>query len=167
MYVDFMKRFYDIEGVIMSTQDVISSFKSLGLPLRGQRIVDLSLILRDSYSGRVPQCKEELMLLPSVGEYVAEAVRVFAFGKRGTVIDTNVVRVISRYFGLEAAGELRRNPKLRDICNMLSSCIDEPEIKNFNWALLDFGAVICKPRPLCNQCPLSKKCIYFKRNTST
>ncbi len=163
VYVDFMKRFCDIDSVIMSKQEVISSFRSLGLPVRGQRIVDLSLILRKNYCGQVPQGKEELKILPSVGEYVAEAVRVFAFGKRGTVIDTNVVRIISRFFGLEAAGELRRNAGLMDICKMLSSCIGESEIKKLNWALLDFGALICKPCPLCDRCPLTKMCNYFKK----
>jgi A/G-specific adenine glycosylase len=162
-----MKRFRDIHTVLKSKDDVITSFKSLGLPVRGQRIVDLSIILREKHSGRVPQSKEDLLVLPSIGEYIAEAVRVFAFGIRGTVIDTNVVRIVSRFFGLEATGELRRNSGLKDICDMVSSRIDASEIKNLNWALLDFGAAICKPRPLCNRCPLYKKCIYFKRNIFT
>lgn len=101
--------------------------------------------------------REALLALPGVGPYAASAVRVFAFGRREPVIDVNVVRIVQRIFGVKVErGEGRRNQRIKDLAVAL---LDGREPRRLNWALLDFGAQVCRARnPKCGECPLAEVC---------
>src|SRR5690554_3147987 len=76
--------------------DVIRAWDRLGYPRRALRLRDCATALVERHGGQVPVEAEMLLALPGVGEYTAAAVRVFAFGQRDVVLDTNVRRVIGR-----------------------------------------------------------------------
>ena len=105
---------------------------------------------------RFPKTREELEKLPAVGQYVASAVLLFCHGEPEPLVDTNMARVVERYFGPRALADIRYDPYLqrltRDIVRSRTPAL-------VNWAILDLGALICVPRdPRCEKCPLRGGC---------
>ena len=135
----------------------------LGLFWRGALIKEMACDLIKYHNGAVPSEKSHLKKIPGIGDYIADAVAVFAFNAKRTVVDANVVRLVSRFFGIEIAGELRRNRKFVDFCQTISNNLDTSEIKSLNWAMIDHSSAICRPAPLCGVCPLAKKCNYLNK----
>jgi A/G-specific adenine glycosylase len=141
------------------SQEVIGLFSRLGLKWRAKGVVKLIDVLDKQYCGRVPSDLDELRELPGVGSYVAKAVLCYAFGRKVAPVDSNVVRVISRLYGLSGtADKARRDSKMAELTESL---IPQDKTREFNLSLLDFAALVCKPRPLCQKCPLKKYCVYY------
>jgi A/G-specific adenine glycosylase len=115
--------------------------------------------LKSQYRGRVPSDVEKLRELPAVGDYVAKAVSCYAYGTRSVPVDTNVVRVISRLFGVPGESDSARRSK--SITQLAESLAPESHFQDFNLALLDFAAKVCRPKPLCEICPLQRKCHFY------
>jgi len=116
--------------------------------------------LQKDYRGRIPEDIEELKALPGVGDYVSKAVRCYAFGRREAPIDSNVVRVIARVRGQQLNTETGRRDK--DLASFALSLIPRGlDGRRVNLALLDLGALVCKPVPRCNECPLASYCNYY------
>jgi A/G-specific adenine glycosylase len=123
----------------------------------------LSLEIMVEYGGRIHDKKEDLLKLSGVGHYTAGAVRVFGFGLKDSMVDSNVVRVLSRVF-LESqrSSESRRDKEIIS----LSEMVTPPEgYKEFWWGVLDFGALVCKAiNPKCEKCPLRDECSFYVCN---
>ena len=136
--------------------EIIDALRPLGLNWRTELILKLIDDVNKLYQGKIPEKKEDLMSLHGVGDYVASAVRCFAFGYPEVVVDTNTSRVISRLFSFEEKGEMRRSKNVRE---SYQSILDKERPQEFNYALLDLGAEICKPRSkICSICPISNFC---------
>lgn len=69
--------------------------------------------------------RKELLELPGVGDYIADAILVFAFHKRRTIVDSNVIRLVTRFFGIVTKGEMRRNREFVGFCQALSQQLRE------------------------------------------
>lgn len=106
---------------------------------------------------RVPDDQAGLRAIPGVGPYVAGAVGAFAFAQDVPVVDNNVVRVYSRFFGLPQHDGLRRASGFLALARAMSP--RSPRRKDFTWALLDLGALVCTPTPRCEVCPLAERCV--------
>jgi A/G-specific adenine glycosylase len=130
--------------------------------LRAKAIKDISILLVTRYADNVPSSASELMTLPHVGEYAANAVACFAFGQATPIVDGNVMRILCRLYGKNMPKDIRRARDVRDLAaKILPAC----ETREHNYGLLDFGAQICKPRhQMCDICPLSTICTYNCRN---
>jgi A/G-specific adenine glycosylase len=114
--------------------------------------------VKEKYQCKIPEAREELTTLPGVGEYVAGAVLSIAYGKKEWIVDSNIVRLFRRYFGIKTSKEGRRDKHVVEIAKIYISVKDP---RKANLALLDFAALICLPRdPRCSQCPLSSACHY-------
>jgi A/G-specific adenine glycosylase len=108
--------------------------------------------------GYAPRTAEGLRSLPGVGGYTAAAVACFAFGAREPALDVNVARIVSRVYGIHPErGELRKNAAIKRAARDL---VSGPTPRRVNWALLDLGALVCKPKPKCPVCPLQVGCAY-------
>jgi len=106
----------------------------------------------------VPRDRGQLLTLTGVGDYVADAVRCFAFGDSVAIVDTNTVRVAGRYFGFEFGPESRRQ---RDVIDAVARLLAKRAPKDSNMALLDFAATICTAvRPGCEICPVARACAW-------
>jgi len=137
-------------------KDVETYIRKLGFGK--QRAVQLHALGRALLDAPVPRQRRTLAELPGIGPYAASATSCFAFGRREIALDVNVARIISRVFGLiPARGELRKN---RQIIEAGQAIISGPRPRELNWALLDLGALLCRPRPKCDACPLSVRCSY-------
>lgn len=126
------------------------------LGLQSKRAVALKEIgkaIVDRFHGNVPRKLEELLSLPWVGPYTANAVRCFAYGEREPIVDVNITRICTRYFGAKS------KKHCRDIISQLTDLVPREDVKRLNYALLDFAALICKAkRPACDSCPISATC---------
>ncbi|MHA7209336.1 HhH-GPD family protein [Arthrobacter sp. MDT1-65] len=133
----------------------------LGYPRRALRLHAAAAAMVAHHGGDVPHTHAELLSLPGVGSYTAAAVAAFAFGRRETVVDTNIRRVHARLFGGTAlpapaltAAETRRAVDLLPEDDALSV--------RWNAGVMELGAVVCTARsPLCDACPVSDACAWI------
>ena len=130
---------------------------SLGLRWRVDNIFAVARVLIDVHHGRIPDTRSDLLMLPGVGDYVANAVLVFGFGRSAVLMDTNTQRIAQRYTGRKDA----RPWQLRMDLNRLAG--PGGPGAQFNFALLDLGALVCRaPKPDCAICPLRLTCASRK-----
>jgi len=126
-------------------------FKRIGLPSRAERLVAIVCKALREHGGALPCDYHELMKLPGVGDYIARVILSRVCGKHVAFVDGNVLRVISRFLGIRLG--------LTEVAELLERSIPEGELLDVNVALLDLGALVCKPRKtLCPLCPLSLRC---------
>jgi DNA (cytosine-5)-methyltransferase 1 len=131
---------------------------SLGLRWRIDNILAVARVLLDRFGGAVPSTREELLTLPGVGDYVANAVLCFGFGKRSILMDTNTERIVSRVMGHDRSS--RRWQLRLDLYRLAGSSGADAA---FNYALLDLGAMVCRATsPRCLVCPVAQHCQTFR-----
>lgn len=152
-------------GIYKTPRDVLKSndtvfnqlLAPLGLTWRNHLIRDIAAVLVSIDA--IPDTKDRLQDLPGVGDYISAAILSLHMGTRDILIDSNVVRWLSRMTGNQYDGETRRKWWVRDLCNRLTPV---GPYKEYNYGVLDFTMTICATRPLCNECPVSKYCNYSK-----
>lgn len=156
----FISKFPDVNKV--ASADIVelkSLLQRLGLHHRIPRFVELFRKISSDYNGEVPSDFEALMKLPGVGRYIASAVLCFGFGKEVPVVDVNVVRVLSRFFGIRSA---KKRPHTDPIFwKYASELVKISSAIEVNEAMLDFASLVCSRKPLCNKCPVKIMCTYF------
>jgi len=102
---------------------------------------------------KLPQTQGELLKLPGIGKYTASAICSFGHNQNIPVVDTNIGRVIKRYFAL-------LNPKDVTLWENANELVNVNNPRNHNLALMDLGSLICLPKnPKCKECPLEKECL--------
>ena len=110
------------------------------------------------HNGRVPTSLHELLQVPHIGEYSSRAILCFAYGERVEIVDSNVLRFFSRYYGLTLKPDNRRNPLAWQIARQALPR-GTKFIREHNYGILDFTADVCKPgKPRCGICPLARSC---------
>jgi A/G-specific adenine glycosylase len=156
--------YLNVTGRYSSPQDVISEpevqtlavLAPLGLHWRIHQFRSLCSTLVEDYDGRVPTAFQDLIQLPGVGPYVAAAVRIFAFGQSEPLIDTNILRVFSRYFGVPLPDSRRR---ATGTLKAVAGIVPRRNVRSFWWALLDLASGVCTHRsPAHDLCPLASTC---------
>lgn len=134
--------------------------KPLGLLYRAERVIKISGIITDEYNGKVPSSKSELKNLPGVGDYIADAVLCYGFQKNTIPIDTNVIRLFSRFFGLKSSYSRSRNDK--ELLEKIRSLYEFNDFRDPNFAVLDYAAEVCSAKkPKCSECILKNKCNFY------
>jgi A/G-specific adenine glycosylase len=104
-----------------------------------------------------------LRSLKGIGQYISNSIRSCAFDHRAPALDTNMIRVLSRVFGLVSQRSRAREDK--ELWKIAGQLMPEHHAKEYNWGILDFAASVCTPKkPKCTQCPLSDICLYYKQN---
>jgi A/G-specific adenine glycosylase len=159
VYERFCREFPGVEKLAGADPDAVENIlRPLGLRWRVPAFVAMAREVVERYNSRIPDNREELVSLPGVGEYVAGAVLSIAYGKNEWLVDSNIVRIFRRYFGIETSKEGRRD---RHIMQMAEIYISGKDPGKAVMAILDITALICKPRkPECERCPLRRGCRY-------
>jgi A/G-specific adenine glycosylase len=162
VYTKFLQEFPSIKRLVQARDSEIRKILyPLGLHWRTLLIRKMAKEILNQYGGKIPSGKEELEQLPGVSDYISSAVRCFAFGYPEVLLDTNTVRVVGRVFGLKITDGSRRSRRFREL---LESLVDKKYPREFNWAMIDFAALMCTPRgPKCPICPMKSACIYITR----
>ncbi len=160
VYEQLFREYPDIPKLAEAKKEKIEKvLYPLGLKWRTSAFGLVAREVREKYHCKVPETREELTKLTGVGEYVAGAVLSVGYGKKEWIVDSNIVRLFRRYFGIKTTKEGRRDKHVIEMAKMYASCKDP---RKANLAILDFTALVCTPRnPDCTMCPLSKGCVYI------
>ena len=160
-YKKFLQVFPDIKSLAKTKKkQIYSLWAGLGYYSRAENLMKAAQII--DKTGKFPGSFQELLKLPGFGPYTARAVSSLAFEEPVGVLDGNVIRFLTRFHGLFikwwTAKERNRLQHLADLWteNQLPS--------QMNQALMEQGALICSPKPLCFLCSVSKGCKAFKQN---
>ena len=166
VYEHFVERYPHISALAQAPREELSkALYPLGLRWRIDLIAQMSVQLMERFGGRVPQEKVDLLSLPGVDQYIAGAVRCFAWNLPEPLVDTNTVRVAGRLFGLEIKDSLRRNRRFQEL---IAALVDPDEPRVYSYALLDLAEQVCMKRraPHCVGCPVSGWCGFAERWTN-
>jgi len=163
VYDEFMKRWPTVRALADArAKDIRDLIRPLGLKYRATRLKQIAEAILVKHGGVVPREFKDLKSLPGVGAYIASAVRCFAHGEPCAIVDTNVMRVLRR-----ACGFRSRSPRpweQSSTWRIAQSLLPSEHVREFNWALLDLGALVCTDAyPYCGQCPLRRLCLYHRR----
>jgi A/G-specific adenine glycosylase len=137
--------------------DVLRMWQGLGYPRRAKNLQAAAGVIVAQHNGVVPNTLDELLALPGVGPYTARALLAFAFEDDAAVVDTNIARVLARFHG--------RTLKARDAQKLADDWVPQGEAWLWNQALMDLGATVCRPQPMCDECPLNKQCSWRGNGT--
>ena len=157
---DIILQFPTLQVLYGSRYDVVSkTLQPLGLAKRVDTLLSMTKILVEQHTGKIPANPDQLRSLPGIGRYIASATVCFAFSRRIPIVDTNVVRIFIRYFGITSK---KRRPHEDDLVWRLAELLlPKRDVKDYNRALIDFAAVVCTVRkPSCPQCPIIKGCRF-------
>ena len=153
-YTRFLERFPTVEQLAQASwEDFLPYYQGLGYYARGRNMLLCARVIVEQYAGQFPRDKKLLEALPGVGPYTAAAIMSFGYGDEHLAWDTNLKRVIGRFF----FGDKRA---VRDEM-FWENALRTPR-KILNGALMDFGSALCVARPKCEACPLSGRCIYYR-----
>ena len=161
IYEEFVKQYPTIETLSEANEEDIQKLTHpLGLHWRNKRFLDLARYIISEYDGEIPKKRDELTKLPGVGEYVAGVFLSSAYNRKEWIVDTNVIRVFSRFLGFKVKGDGRRDQRIISMAKQYADC-ENPRLANF--AIIDFAALICKKiKPLHSQCFISEKCVCYR-----
>jgi A/G-specific adenine glycosylase len=161
IFQSFIQEFPSAETLSKaSVSEIEGYFSKLGLLWRAKNVKRLAEKLVADFGGEVPKDRNQLMSLPAIGEYIADAILCFAYGKKVATVDSNVCRIIGRVFGLKPKGEARRDPVYRKIAEQT---LPRSNCRKFNWGLIDLAFLICLPKkPQCQRCPFNRLCEFAK-----
>jgi|TARA_B100001964_G_scaffold65593_1_gene74692 A/G-specific adenine glycosylase len=112
-----------------------------------------------SRKGRFPCSREEIEALPGVGQYIANSIELFCYGKPLPLLDSNMSRVLERYFGPRKLADIRYDPYLQSLSKKVVKCKDPVSL---NWAILDLAHIVCtQKKPQHDICPLKNRCQFI------
>ncbi len=135
-------------------------WQGLGYYNRCKNMLATARYISKELNGQFPKTYEELLQLKGIGPYTAAAISSFAYGLPDAVVDGNVYRVLARFFGIDTPFDTTEGK--RTFSALAQELLDTKASAAYNQAIMDLGATVCMPRnPLCDNCPLQKKCIAF------
>ena len=156
----FMARFPNVESLAAASEDeVLRLWEGLGYYSRGRNL--LAAARQIVAAGAFPDTIEGIRALKGVGDYTAAAIGSIAFNLPAAVVDGNVYRVLSRYFGI--ATPVGSTAAKKEFTALAQSLLPPGRPGDFNQAMMDFGALQCTPQsPACLTCPLADDCVALR-----
>jgi A/G-specific adenine glycosylase len=163
-YLSFINRFPTVQDLASASADeVLRYWQGLGYYTRARNLHKAARFITDELKGEFPRTYDGLIRLPGIGPYSAAAIASFAYGHPHPVVDGNVKRVISRFSGITSSID---DPVVHEqIRQGVSGFMKGVAPGEFNQAIMNFGAIVCKPKnPVCDTCPLSAKCYALQHS---
>ncbi|HLY69058.1 MAG TPA: A/G-specific adenine glycosylase [Puia sp.] len=166
-YHKFIKEFPTVLDLAKaSRQKVYKLWEGLGYYTRCKNLIDTGNEIVRRYKGKFPSNYDEIRKLKGIGPYTAAAISSFAYNLPHAVVDGNVIRILSRYFGITTPAN--SSPGKKFYAEIAQSLLPEKKAGEYNQAIMDFGAIVCKPRnPRCEECVQKKDCQAFQNNWVT
>ena len=162
-YLKFTTTFptvFDLAKADEST--VLKMWQGLGYYSRARNLHAAAKHIAFELNGEFPTSYLEIIKLKGIGDYTASAIASICFDEPTAVVDGNVYRVLSRYFGIYTS--TNSSSGIKEFKALAQSLIDVSQPGNFNQAIMDFGALHCKPQnPLCESCPFADSCVAFEK----
>lgn len=164
-YFRFAEHFPDVKSFAEATEDQILHFwQGLGYYSRGRNMLKTARKVMEEHNGVFPSNYKQLIKLVGIGEYTAAAISSFAANEPKAVVDGNVYRLLSRFFGIDTPINTTLGKK--QFQDLADSLLNRNNAGENNQAIIEFGALQCKPKnPACDNCPLNTSCYAFQHNS--
>ena len=163
-YSAFIAKFptiFDLANADEST--VLKLWQGLGYYSRARNLHASAKYVANDLNGVFPSTYKEIIKLKGVGDYTASAIASICFNEATAVVDGNVYRGLSRYYGIETP--INTGKGFKEFKALAQDLIDKKAPATFNQAIMEFGARQCKPKnPDCSVCPLSTNCVALREN---
>lgn len=162
-YEAFVNFFPTVNHLANATQEqVLKLWQGLGYYSRARNLHDTAQFIVSELEGVFPNNYANLLKLKGVGEYTASAIASICFNEPKAVVDGNVYRVLSRYFGIETP--INSTKGIKEYKLLAQSLINYENPGQYNQGIMEFGALQCKPQnPDCNICPLNAGCVALQK----
>ncbi len=162
-YLTFITAFPKIEDLANASEDeVLKLWQGLGYYSRARNLHATAKIISYNYKGVFPTTYNDLLKLKGVGDYTASAIASISFKLPEAVVDGNVYRVLSRFFGISTP--INTTPGQKEFKKLAQQLIDAKQPGTFNQAIMEFGARYCVPQnPDCTKCIFSDNCVAFQK----
>jgi A/G-specific adenine glycosylase len=163
-YQRFINNFPDVHALAQASDEhVFKIWEGLGYYSRCKNLLHTARHIASELDGKFPDNYEQILKLKGIGPYTASAIASFAFGEKCAVVDGNVQRVLSRYFGISTPVDSKSGKHLFD--EIAQSLIPHDQPGKYNQAIMDFGATVCRPRnPLCVSCIQQPDCQAYRHD---
>ncbi len=158
-YNRFVENFPGIEDLASaSEEEVLKLWQGLGYYSRARNLHATAKVIAGDYQARFPETYDELISLKGIGDYTASAIASICFDQAEPVVDGNVYRVLSRYFGVDLP--INSSSGIKYFKQLARDIMSAGQIRDYNQGIMEFGAVQCVPQnPVCENCPLSDGCV--------
>ncbi len=159
----FVARFPDVQTLAAATlAEVLSLWAGLGYYSRARNLHAAAVQVMERHQGQFPSDPHMLSTLPGIGRSTAAAIAALSFGRRATILDGNVKRVLIRHQALLAPANDAR--QLDVLWQLAEQRTPERDVATYTQAMMDLGATVCRRRrPLCHACPLAGDCLSLQR----
>ena len=155
-YLGFLRRFPSLSALAKAPlEEVLAAWAGLGYYARARKLHQCARHIMQHHGGAFPRDAERLRALPGIGPYTAAAIAAIAFGRRQSVVDGNVLRIMARLHGVHTP-----LPKAaKRLAALAEALTPARRAGDYAQALMDLGATICTPRnPACPACPWRRSC---------
>ena len=161
-FIRFIKNLPSINSLAkINEKRLIKLWEGLGYYSRARNLKKTAQLIIKNFDGKLPDKLEDLLKLPGIGNYTANAILAIGFNKPYIPLDGNIERVLKRYLYLKKEKDIEKGNLLykKNIFGTTSRSSD------YAQALMELGALICRPsNPICNECPIRTKCKSFRKN---
>lgn len=163
-YMRFIEKYPSVNDLAKANdEEVFRLWQGLGYYNRCKNMLATARLIIHEFGGRFPSDHKNILQLKGIGPYTAAAIASFAFGLPYAVVDGNVYRVLSRYFGIDTPFDSTEGKKT--FAELAQELLDTKDSAAYNQAIMDLGATVCTPQnPLCDECPLQKNCMAHNHN---
>jgi A/G-specific adenine glycosylase len=157
-YHEFLERYPTLAALAKAkTRELRKTWYPLGYNIRPMRLRQIARQTISQHGGRLPDTHDGLIAMEGIGRYTAGAVLSFAYEQDAPILDTNVARLLSRYFRVR--GPVKGGATERKLWALAKDVIPTGQGYTMNQAMMDFGALICNARaPKCGTCALRRGC---------
>ncbi|MBI1745498.1 MAG: A/G-specific adenine glycosylase [Acidobacteria bacterium] len=160
-YQRFMNAFPTMAALADAPRDaVLKVWEGMGYYSRARNLHETARRIVEKHDGQFPTTYESVRDLPGLGAYTAGSVLSIAFNQPFPAVDGNVQRVLSRVFRIES--DPRKTPALHQITTSAQALIPKGKARDFNQALMEIGALVCRPQPKCEVCCWSNDCRAYQ-----
>ena len=163
-YLKFTENYPTVSDLANASEtEVLKMWQGLGYYSRARNLHFTAKYITNELNGEFPSTFKEIITLKGIGDYTASAIASICFDEPTAVVDGNVYRVLARYFGIQTP--INSSSGIKEFKELAQSLLDKTQPGTFNQAIMDFGALVCKPQnPLCNECPFSESCVAIQKN---
>ncbi len=163
-YLKFVNSFPNIQSLANADEEtVLKLWQGLGYYSRARNLHASAKLIVEQYDGKFPQSYQDILKLKGVGPYTAAAIASFCFGEPYAAVDGNVYRFISRLKGIHTAIDTGEGKK--EFALTAQDMLNVRNPGDHNQAMIEFGALVCRPaNPSCQTCLFNKDCVAFRKN---
>ncbi|CAM1358380.1 A/G-specific adenine glycosylase [Tenacibaculum soleae] len=162
-FIKFTNEFKTVFDLAKADESkVLKLWQGLGYYSRARNLHFTAKYIANELNGVFPNNYKELLKLKGVGDYTASAIASICYNEPVAVVDGNVYRVLARYFGIRTP--INSTKGIKEFKELAQSLLDVSQPGTYNQAIMDFGAMQCKPQnPLCDTCPFSESCVALAK----